>query len=165
VKLLIDGQIADKSKICIMGGSYGGYAALMGVAKYSDTFACAISIAGVSDLNKLMIDERSKGSANYYNHILIGDDYGERKASSPITYVKDINRPVFLAHGTEDGRVNYSQSVSMYNALKGEKKDVTFLKLKDETHNLEDVNNRIELFEAIEKFLEKHIGRASKAKE
>jgi len=165
VKELINGNIADKNNICIMGGSYGGYAALMGVAKYSDIFRCALSIAGVSDLNSLLIAQRFKGSTNYYNHILIGDDVSERKAVSPITHVENINRPVLLAHGTEDKTVYFSQSSNMYSALKGAKKDVTFIKLKDETHYLEDIKNRVELFEAIEKFLDKNMGGSSGKKQ
>jgi len=164
VKNLIDGKIVDANKICIMGASYGGYAALMGVAKNSDIFCCAISFAGISDINQMMIQERSKGSGNYLNRILIGDDVSERKAASPISYVESINRPVLLAHGTEDKVVNFSQSNNMYKALKGNKKDVTFLKLKDETHNLEDIKNRVEFFQAVEKFLDKNIDLSLGAK-
>jgi dipeptidyl aminopeptidase/acylaminoacyl peptidase len=153
VKILIDGGVADNTKICIMGASYGGYAALMGVAKYSDVFCCAISIAGISDLNKLMIQK-----GNYLNRLLIGGDISDRTATSPITYAGNINSPVLLAHGTEDKTVYYSQSDDMYDALKRANKDVTFLKLKKETHHLEDIKNRVALFEAIDKFLDKHMG-------
>jgi dipeptidyl aminopeptidase/acylaminoacyl peptidase len=153
VQVLIEGKIADKTKIGIMGASYGGYAALMGVAKNPDLFRCAISIAGISDLNKLMIQK-----GNYLNRVLIGDDTDERKDSSPITYAENINRPVLLAHGTEDDTVYYSHSDNMYDALKRANKDVTFLKLKGETHYLEDIKNRIALLEAIDKFLDKHLG-------
>jgi dipeptidyl aminopeptidase/acylaminoacyl peptidase len=154
VKILIDGKIADQTKICIMGASYGGYAALMGVAKYPDTFHCAISISGISDLNKLMIQK-----GNYLNRMLIGDDMDERKANSPITYAGNIDSPVLLAHGTEDKTVYFSQSDDMYSALKRANKDVTFLILKNETHHLEDIKNRVALFEAIDKFLEKYMGK------
>jgi esterase/lipase len=159
VKILIDDKVADKSKICIMGASYGGYAALMGVAKYSDIFCCAISIAGISDLNKLMIQK-----GNYINRMLIGGDISDRKASSPITYAGNIDSPVLLAHGTEDKTVYYSQSDDMYDALKKANKDITFLKLKNETHHLEDIKNRVALFESIDKFLDKHIGVFSDSK-
>ncbi len=158
VNILIDGNVADRSKICIMGASYGGYAALMGVAKYPGVFRCAISIAGISDLNKLMIQK-----GNFLNRILIGDDTGDRKASSPITYAENIVSPVLLAHGTEDKTVYCSQSDDMYDALKKAKKDVTFLKLKKETHNLEDIKNRVALFEAIDKFLDRRMGPSSGA--
>lgn len=154
VKILIDGKIADQTKICIMGASYGGYAALMGVAKYPDIFHCAISISGISDLNKYMMIQKG----NHINRLLIGNDMDERKANSPITYAGNIDSPVLLAHGTEDKTVYYSQSEDMYDALKKANKDVTFLKLKDETHYLEDVKNRVALFEAIDNFLDKHMG-------
>jgi dipeptidyl aminopeptidase/acylaminoacyl peptidase len=159
VKILIDGNVADKTKVCIMGASYGGYAALTGVAKYSDIFCCAISIAGISDLNKLMIQK-----GNYLNRVLIGDDISDRKASSPITYAENINSPVLLVHGTEDKTVYYSQSDDMYDALKRANKDVTFLKLKKETHHLEDIKNRVKLFESIDEFLDKHMGASSGAR-
>jgi len=156
VKILIDSGMADAKRICIMGASYGGYAALMGAAKNSDMFRCSISIAGISDLNKLMIQK-----GNYLNRVLIGDDSLERRAGSPITYAADIECPVLLAHGTKDNTVYFSQSDDMYNALKKADKDVTFLKLKDETHHLEDIKNRVALFETIEKFLNKHMGASS----
>jgi dipeptidyl aminopeptidase/acylaminoacyl peptidase len=153
VKILIRDKVADPDRICIMGGSYGGYAALIGAARYPEVFRCAISIAGISDLNKLMTQK-----GNYLNRALIGDNAGDLKATSPVTYVKDIRIPVFLAHGTKDTNVPYSQSDDMYDALKKAKKDVTFLRLKDETHHLEDVKNRVALFEAIEKFLDRNMG-------
>lgn len=157
VQALIENKIADKNRICIMGASYGGYAALMGVGKNPDMFCCAVSVAGVTDINKLLIAERNEGNRNYYNHVLIGDDGSERKANSPVTYADRINSPVFLAHGTKDERVYFSQSKDMYNALEKAKKNVTFLKLKDETHQLEDIKNRVKLFKAIEKFLNKNM--------
>lgn len=153
VNILIDGKVADKTKICIMGASYGGYAALMGVAKNPEIFCSAISISGISDLNKLMIQK-----GNYLNRALIGDDSSERKESSPITYAENMNRPILLAHGTEDETVHFKQSEDMYEALERADKDVTFLKLQDETHKLENINNRILLFEAIERFLSRHVG-------
>lgn len=158
VQALIENKIADKNGICIMGASYGGYAALMGVAKFPDMFCCAVSVAGVTDINKFLIAERMKGKKNYYyNHVLIGDDSGDRKDNSPITHADRISCPVFLAHGTDDETVYFSHSNNMYKALKKEKKDVTFLKLKDETHQLEDIKNRVKLFKAIEKFLNKNM--------
>jgi dipeptidyl aminopeptidase/acylaminoacyl peptidase len=158
IKILLDRKMVDETKICIMGSSYGGYAALMGVAKHPDVFCAAISISGISDLNKLMLH-----SGNFLNRALIGDDSGERKQSSPITYAETIDRPVLLAHGTDDETVYLSQSEDMYDALKKANKDVTFLELKDETHYLEDVNNRILLFETIDRFLDEHVGGSRQA--
>jgi dipeptidyl aminopeptidase/acylaminoacyl peptidase len=152
IQVLIDGKVVDREKICIMGSSYGGYAALMGVAKNPDIFCSAVSISGISDLNKLMIHK-----GNYLNRALIGDDSSERKQNSPISYAGNINRPVLIAHGTEDENVYFSQSKNMYDALEGANKDVTFLELKDETHYLEDADNRVLLFGAIEKFLHEHL--------
>jgi dipeptidyl aminopeptidase/acylaminoacyl peptidase len=151
VKILMDAGGVDRTKIFIMGASYGGYAALMGVAKNPEIFCAAISISGISDLNKLMIQQ-----GNYLNRALIGHDTGERKRNSPITYAESIDRPVLIAHGTKDETVYFSHSESMYDALRKAEKDVTFLELKDETHHLENIDNRILLFGEIEKFLDKH---------
>jgi dienelactone hydrolase len=156
VESLIADKVVDKTRICIMGSSYGGYAALMGVAKNPDMFCCAISISGISDLNKLMLQK-----GNYLNRALIGDDSSERKQSSPITYAENINRPILIAHGTADKTVYCSQSEDMADALEKADKDVTFLKLPDETHYLENLDNRVMLFEAIEKFLDKNAGKKS----
>ena len=153
VEQLAAQDLVDADRICIMGASYGGYAALMGVARNSDIFRCAVSFAGISDLNALMIEE----GFSTLNRALIDDDSGARKENSPITHAASITSPVLLAHGTKDTVVNYRHSKKMYKALKKMKKNVTFIELKGETHNLEDVKNRETFFKAMEAFLDNHM--------
>ncbi|WP_372943104.1 alpha/beta hydrolase family protein, partial [Shewanella sp.] len=98
---LIEQDITDPKRMCIVGASYGGYAALMGVAKTPYVYKCAISIAGVTDLESLV-----KSSRNYDNSKIvkkqIGDDYDDLYQRSPISKAASIKVPVLLIHGTKD---------------------------------------------------------------
>jgi dipeptidyl aminopeptidase/acylaminoacyl peptidase len=155
VMQLVEKKFIDKNRICIMGASYGGYAALMGVVKTPDLYRCAISYAGISDINALLAGI----GFSSVNSALIGGDLGLRSESSAINFVDKIKASVFLAHGTEDNVVNFNQSKRMYKKLKSAGKKVTYLEFDDENHYLEEVKNRVELFEQIEVFLEENLAK------
>lgn len=153
-KLIADG-IADPNAIGIVGGSYGGYAALMGVVKTPDFYRCAISVNGVSNVYDLVKDRRAFWLS--YNAIddQIGNDNSTLKAISPVNFADKIKAPVLLVHGTDDRQVEIKHSYQMRDALQHAKKDVTFLELPSEDHYLSNEKNRIDTFRAMGTFLDK----------
>lgn len=164
-KLIADG-IVDPKRICIVGASYGGYAALAGVAFTPNLYACAISFAGVSDLPKqLDTTERESGAhsktMSYWGSRLgvIPGDIERLKATSPALHADQIRVPVLLMHGNSDFTVHVDQSIEMYDKLKAAGKPVELIRFEgDEDHFLEQGDTRIRLLTEIEKFLAKTIG-------
>lgn len=153
-KLIADG-IANPNAIAIVGASYGGYAALMGVVKTPDFYRCAISVNGVSNVFDLVKDNRAFWRS--YNVIdeQIGNDNATLRAISPVNFADKIKVPVLLVHGTDDRQVEIKHSYQMRDALQKAKKDVTFLELPSEDHYLSNEKNRIDTFRAMDSFLDK----------
>jgi len=156
---LIEQGIADPNKICIYGGSYGGYAALMGAVRESDLYACAVSLNGVSDLIALMQRQR-----RYLFHEVafahIGDLWTDRqmlKQNSPTNRADEIKIPVLLAHGTDDRTVPYQQSNAMANALKKAGANYQYVKIDDADHGLTRGEHRLEFFTALDEFLTRYL--------
>ncbi len=153
-KLIADG-IADPNAVGIVGGSYGGYAALMGVVKTPDFYRCAISVNGVSNVYDLVKDRRAFWLS--YNAIddQIGNDNATLKAISPVNFAEKIKAPVLLVHGTDDRQVEIKHSYQMHDALQKANKDVTFLELPSEDHYLSNEKNRMDTFRAMDAFLDR----------
>ncbi|WP_285163691.1 alpha/beta hydrolase family protein [Shewanella goraebulensis] len=153
---LIDEGIADPDKVCIVGASYGGYAALMGVATTKDLYQCAISVAGVTDVEYLV-----KSSRRYSNFDIvkkqIGDDYDALYERSPLSKAKDINVPVLLIHGDKDRVVRVQHSEDMFEELEDLKKPVQYIELENGDHYLSNNDHRVKTFMAIEAFLSKNL--------
>lgn len=153
---LIDQKIADPKRICIMGASYGGYAALLGAARTPDLYQCAISFAGISDLR-----EQRNSYRNYTSYNLakkqMGEDNDQLEQNSPLNMVENIKAPVLLLHGTEDLSVRVKQSRMMAEELADEKKVFTYIEIVDGTHNLDYLPHRKQTFEAIDAFLNKYL--------
>lgn len=151
---LIANHPIDKNKICILGASYGGYAALMAAATQQETFKCAASFAGMADLElslrKLMSFRNYKVAKKQFGHDL--------ESNSPINLAKNINIPVLLLHGDKDRIVSVEQSRNMASALKSYDKDVSYIEFENGNHHLEIEAHRLATLKAIEEFLGKHIG-------
>lgn len=158
-KWLIEQGIANKDKMCILGASYGGYAALMGPLKEPELYKCAVSFAGVTDIEYLV-----KKSRRYTNHEIvkkqIGSDYDILWERSPLKHAKKMKPPVLLIHGSKDRVVNVHHSEEMFDELDDEDKDVTYLEIKGGDHYLSNNEHRLQAFKAIEKFLAKHLGES-----
>jgi dipeptidyl aminopeptidase/acylaminoacyl peptidase len=134
----IDQGIADPSRICIYGGSYGGYAALMGVIREPHLYQCAAGLAGIYDLNKMYRwgdIYRSNYGMNYLTRV-IGRDKAMLASRSPIDNIDKIQVPVLLAHGAQDGRVGVEHAQAMNKAMKRAGKSVTYLEYQYEGHGL-----------------------------
>jgi dipeptidyl aminopeptidase/acylaminoacyl peptidase len=115
-KLIADG-IIDPERVCIVGASYGGYAALMGVVKTPDVYKCAVSVAGVSNVFDLVKDNRAFWRSYNVVDEQIGNDNTELRAASPVNFADKIKVPVLLVHGDMDRQVDIKHSVQMHDAL------------------------------------------------
>jgi dipeptidyl aminopeptidase/acylaminoacyl peptidase len=161
VKKLIADGIADPKRICIVGASYGGYAALAGAAFTPDLYACAFSWAGVSDLKKLYQDETDETTstpAALSWKLFIGDNTGELESVSPADHADQIKCPVLLMHGSDDYTVRVDQGEEMNRALQHEGKKVTFIAIKGETHYMQTTATRVRVLTELERFLKENIG-------
>ena len=153
---LVDNGVADPDRICIVGGSYGGYAALMGAARTPELYRCAVSFAGVTDLAALLAASRRYTSADIAE-LQIGSKRRDLKDRSPISFAADIDIPVLLVHGEDDNVVRVNQSRRMARALERYEKDVTYVEQPDGDHYLSTNAQRLEALLAIEQFLATHL--------
>ncbi|MEM6819848.1 MAG: S9 family peptidase [Pseudomonadota bacterium] len=152
---LINQGIADPERIAIVGGSYGGYAALMGVVKEPDLFQCAVSFAGVTDLPKV-IRTSSRYVDGKYRTRFIGDLWKDRKMlaeNSPARRAAEIQVPVLLMHGEKDTVVDVKQSEDMADELARADKPHEFIVFPDGDHHLSLYENRYRYLAETERFL------------
>jgi dipeptidyl aminopeptidase/acylaminoacyl peptidase len=163
VHAMIDQGIADPHRICIVGASYGGYAALAGAAFTPDLYSCAVSIAGVSDLPALMREEVplyegtiSNSMSDWKAHIG-GPNDSNLAAKSPINAVKAIKIPILIVYGTGDSVVPTAQSEKMAQALKSAGKSVSVAVLPGEDHWLSRTETRVQVLKELEAFLRLHL--------
>ncbi|WP_245953195.1 alpha/beta hydrolase family protein [Alteromonas aestuariivivens] len=153
---MIDEGYANPEKMCIVGASYGGYAAMMATVKTPDLFTCAVSFAGVSELDMLLY--RSRGFANEeFVENQIGDDDDDLDARSPITFVEKIKTPILLIHGDEDRSVHVEQSRRMANELEDYNKTFKYVELESGDHYLSIQKNRHKAFAEMDAFLSQYL--------
>jgi len=149
---LIEQKYADPSRICIVGGSYGGYAALEGAEKEPDLYRCAAAWAPVTDL----LDFR-RGIKDLINGQValdrLGDDEGRLDAASPARHADRIKVPVLLVHGLSDFTVNKAQSQIMETALRRSGKQVETIYLDNADHYREQYEARFAWLSALDRFL------------
>ncbi len=156
---LIEQGIADADRICIAGGSYGGYAALVGAYKKPDLYQCAISFAGVSDLKDLFTDFSNLGYSHYMRTTL-GTGWGQSKRlkeNSPVYNTDKIAMPVLVMHGNMDSRVLIRHSESYVENAKADGKDVEFEVFDGGDHHLSRYEHRKQFLESMASFLGKHL--------
>jgi dipeptidyl aminopeptidase/acylaminoacyl peptidase len=161
----INNKITTKDKVSIFGGSYGGYAALVGVTFTPDVFACAIDIVGPSNLITL-VRSIPKYWASFYKRLLrmLGGDPDTKEGRkfllsiSPLTYVKNIKKPLLIAQGANDPRVKQAESDQIVNAMKKNRIPVTYLLYPDEGHGFARPENRMSFYAVAEQFLAKNLG-------
>ena len=157
--------IIDPNRVCIAGASYGGYAALAGGAFTPDMYQCVISIAGVSDLPRMLKEEKSQHgkhhwAVSYWESNVANNelDKDALKEISPAFHAHNFTAPVLLMHGERDKIVSYKQSKVMRSALKKAGKEVELIKLEDENHYLMDGQNRLRVVTEMINFIDQHIG-------
>ncbi|MHC9511329.1 alpha/beta hydrolase family protein [Kangiella sp. M94] len=158
----IEKGLADKDRICIHGGSYGGYAAMNAVVKEPDLYKCSIPEAGIYEMEIQWTKADSfRGNSevrdNYIRQI-IGENTKERiRERSPAYHVDKLKAALLIVHGEEDVRVPFDNAQFLEEKLKEAGKEYdTFY--REDGHGFQKVEYRIESFEKILDFLEEHIG-------
>ena len=161
--LVKDGKV-DKNKVCIVGASYGGYAALAGAVFTPELYKCVVSINGVSDVERMMEqEEREHGEdhwvVSYWKDLLEKGQISKNHLAdiSPINHVDKIKVPVLLVHGERDEIVPFSQSEDFFEVMEDEDKDVRLVELDRGNHYLSNADNRMKAMKVISEFVKKHI--------
>ena len=158
--LAAEGTI-DPQRVCIVGASYGGYAAMAGAALDTGVYRCAVAVSGLSDLRRFVAwskDQRGVAAQRYWTRFMGADDPGDPKLLevSPISHIDRVSIPVLLIHGKDDTVVPIEQSRILAEALKKAGKSVELLEMKGEDHWLSRGETRLQTLTATMAFVEKH---------
>jgi dipeptidyl aminopeptidase/acylaminoacyl peptidase len=164
VNWAVEKGIADRDKVCIMGGSYGGYATLVGLTYTPDVFACGVDIVGPSSLVTLL-----ENVPPYWipfmpvMKVRVGDvDTEEGREAllkrSPLTLVDKIAKPLLIGQGANDPRVTQLEADQIVEAMQSKKIPVTYVLYPDEGHGFSNEPNRMSFNAVTEEFLAEHLG-------
>ncbi len=164
VNWAVSEKVADKGRIAIVGGSYGGYATLVGLTFTPDVFACGVSVVGPSNLVTLLesIPEYWKpGMAMWRTRVGdVATPEGREflMSRSPLNFVSRIQRPLLIGHGANDPRVKLEESEQIVDAMKAKSIPVTYVVFPDEGHGFMRPENRIAFWGIAEAFLSERLG-------
>jgi dipeptidyl aminopeptidase/acylaminoacyl peptidase len=165
VRQLIRQGVADPARICIVGASYGGYAALWGLVKTPELYRCGASFAGVADIEFMMHDSSDRAGDKIVRELMltrIGDVRVNQERFdqvSPLKQAARIQAPVLLMHGEEDQRVPIAHGEKMKQALEAHGKQVQWLQFPEEGHGLQYLANEKKYYDTLLEFLGKHLGK------
>lgn len=151
--------IADPKRACIMGASYGGYVALAGVTLQQGLYRCAVSVAGISDVKRMVATDIRESGGNQTLRRALKKEVGSGRdlnGVSPIRFAASADAPILLIHGQDDTVVGYDQSKIMADALRRADKPVEFVTLPGEDHWLSKSETRRAMLEAAMAFVTKH---------
>lgn len=160
----INEKIAQPDKVAIYGGSYGGYATLVGLTFTPDTFACGVDIVGPSNLFTLLNSIPPYWKSFFEDMVRrIGDPRTAEgrellKQRSPLTFADKISKPLLIAQGANDPRVKQAEADQIVEAMKSRKLPVTYVLYPDEGHGFARPQNRISFYAVAEGFLSKCLG-------
>jgi dipeptidyl aminopeptidase/acylaminoacyl peptidase len=162
VRWAIQEKLADPGRVAIMGGSYGGYATLAGMAFTPDLFACGVDIVGPSNLLTLLnsIPPYWKPIQSLF-HARVGHPQKDAeflKSRSPLTLAERIEKPLLIGQGANDPRVKKAESLQIVEALKKKNKPVEYVEYADEGHGFARPENRLDFYSKAESFLARHLG-------
>lgn len=162
VKWILRKGIGDKRRVAVMGASYGGYAALMGLALTPDVFAAGIAISAPTNLVTLLEDVPRYWSPVRSELVRrIGDPDRDRDflaSRSPVSVADRIKAPLLMAHGANDSRVMRSESERMVAAIRAHGGEVKSIVYGDEGHGLTQPHNRLHFYGVVERFLARYLG-------
>jgi dipeptidyl aminopeptidase/acylaminoacyl peptidase len=161
VQWLIKEGVADPKRVAIYGASYGGYATLSGITKTPDLYAAAVSYVGVSNMFTFLntIPPYWKPFMEMMKE-MVGDqekDKAQFTTTSPALNAEKIKTPLFVAQGAKDPRVVKAESDQMVEALRKRGVQVDYMVKENEGHGFRNQENQFEFYEAMEKFLGKHV--------
>jgi len=157
---LVKEGIVDKSRMCVYGASYGGYAALQNVIREPDLYQCTIGFVGVYDLDMMFVEgdiPRNDSGINYLKRVL--PTGADRDFQSPIKNVDKIKVPVFIIQGEEDVRVPKDHAFALRDALEARNHPYEWMMKSGEGHGFYKPENNVERWEAMLKFLDKHTAK------
>jgi dipeptidyl aminopeptidase/acylaminoacyl peptidase len=156
-------QIIDARRVCIVGGSYGGYAALAGVTMQHGLYRCAVSVAGISSMSTFIDYEAARNDSDgpvmqYWRKVTGSESEGALRLYdiSPSKFASRADAPILLIHGKDDTRVPIAQSRMMAAALKEAGKPYVFVELPNEDHFLSRDETRLAMLQAAVNFVEKY---------
>lgn len=163
VGVLTRAGYVDPNRVCIMGGSYGGYSALAGGSFSPELYKCIISFAGISDLNKMLFDDKKEFGKDHFVVRYWEESLGINKLNkkllgsvSPINFASEFSSPVLLIHGKSDTVVPFKQSKIMHKALIKAGKESSLISINGGDHWLSSSKTRLKLLREIDAFLAKH---------
>ncbi|HEY0106707.1 MAG TPA: S9 family peptidase, partial [Rhizomicrobium sp.] len=163
VRYLAKQGTIDPKRVCIVGASYGGYAALAGITLEHGVYRCAVAVAGVSDPHRMLVWERTRAGNDddslvlrYWNRFMGSENLDDPRLNeiSPLSHAAQADAPLLLIHGRDDTVVTIQQSRDMEDALESARKPVTFVQLDGEDHWLSRPETRLKMLEETVKFLE-----------
>lgn len=161
VRWAIEQGHADPKRIAIFGASYGGYAAMAGLAFTPELYRCGISYVGVTDVATLIKSRpREWWLSEAIDKMVTGDpdkDRARLDAASPLVNADKIRAPVLLAYGAKDERVNISQGKGLAAKLKSQGSSVELIVKEEEGHGFRELKNQVEFYTRVEAFLAKHL--------
>lgn len=159
---------ADPKRMCITGASYGGYATLQALVKTPDLFKCGIAGLSVSDLERQLTSTygdtyTSRTAQAFWRNFLIGETRqpGTARAMSPVHHADKVKAPLLFYAGSADRRTPLEQTTGMVDALKKAGHNPEVIVKLEEGHGFAVLDNRVELWERMTSFLEKHIGKGA----
>lgn len=150
---------ADESRIGIYGASYGGYTTMKQLVLYPEVYRWGINYVGVVDLRELIQHQRQNREIHAFYSRTIGDPDKERDLLaeySPITHIERLRAPVFIVHGRNDPRVPMRQAETLRRAMRSKNLPFEWMVKNNEGHGFRHEENRIELYTAMERFMERH---------
>lgn len=156
--------IIDPNRVCIIGSSYGGYAALAGATFTPELYKCAVSINGIGNVHDMLQWDRSRNGESSEIAAYMEEQFGrgeidkkELTKMSPDEHAHQVLAPILLIHSQNDQRVPFSQSAAMHKALKKAKKTSELVQLKGDNHHLVESETRLQALEATVNFINKHL--------
>ena len=161
VKWAIDTGVADASRVCSFGASFGAYASMMTVIRAPGLFKCAVGQAGLYDLPMWFQSSRFLEHRQLQRALaeFIGAEEQEQARISPTRLAEGINVPVLLVHGSVDSTARLEQGEAMRNALAKANKPHEWVEVAGEGHGFYTQKNQIDFYRRLEVFLAKHIGK------